>query len=152
MVNLCELINMVKEQDGLTWRQLTDRARRKGAPVPTNLFNLANPDRPMQDFPRTKTIYGIAAALEVEPEVVAAAALESLNLSQRNTVEVEVKAARVHTARETAVVQVQPGERWIVITPHDETPEEALKALENAPNLRVVAPRDDASTAETLHS
>ncbi|OXM53734.1 hypothetical protein CFP71_21215 [Amycolatopsis thailandensis] len=140
---------MIKDRDGLTWRELADRARQKGAPVPTGLFHLGNPDRPMQDFPRTKTIMGVAAALEVEPDVVAAAALESLNLQQRNVVDVHVKNARIHTGGTNPEVGGQPGERWVIITPDDETPQDVLNAFENATNLRVVLPKDASLPAET---
>jgi hypothetical protein len=146
-VNLCELINEIKERDGLTWRQLTQRAVDRGAPPPTGLFHLGNPDRPMQDFPRTKTIIGVAAALGVDPKVVAAAALESLNLAPRNVVEVAAKSASLQTGDVNSDLQGQTGDRWIVLTPEDETPDEALKALQNATKLRVVVRADDESSS-----
>ncbi|WP_134045949.1 hypothetical protein [Amycolatopsis arida] len=139
-MDLSELIYMVKERDGLSWRELTDRARKKGAPVPTGLFYLAN--KPLQDFPRTKTILGLAAALEVDPDVVAAAALESLGLRPRNEVEVQVKQARVHKGDTGPELQGQPGERWIMITPDDETSDDLLDYLQKAPDLRVVVRKD----------
>lgn len=142
-MNLAELINSIKERDGLTWRQLTDRARAKGAPAPTGLFYLADPRRPMVDFPRTKTIYGVAAALDVEPEVVAAAALKSLGLQPQYAVEVSAEQVAVVTQRGPDTPTPREGERWIVITPAEHTPDEAPSAWQKGAVLRVVLRSDE---------
>ncbi|WP_134663935.1 hypothetical protein [Amycolatopsis sp. CFH S0078] len=146
-MNLCELINMIKERDGLTWRQLTNRATEKGAPTPTGLFYLGDPNRPMVDFPRTKTIYGIAAALDVEPEIVAAAALESLGLQPSNVVEVTAKRVEVVTSGESDTPQTRKDDRWIKIIPNDDVSDDALRACCDSADLRVTVPTGEARTA-----
>ncbi|WP_156960479.1 hypothetical protein [Amycolatopsis taiwanensis] len=145
-MNLAELINSIKDKEGLTWRQLTDRAKQKGAPPPTGLFYLGDPNRPMVDFPRTKTIYGVAAALGVEPSVVAAAALKSLGLQEQNVVEVQAEEIDVVTRSDGDTPETRKGDRWIVITPDDQTSDEVLTALRSGANLRVISPSGDPST------
>lgn len=114
-MNLAELINSVKVAEGLSWRELTERARSRGEQPPTGLYYMAT--RPIEDFPRTRIIHGVAAALGVEPRVVAAAALESLGLTHE--CELAVAAVEVHSGG-------QPGERWVVATPADSVTDEEL--------------------------
>lgn len=118
---------MIKKRDGLTWRQLIDRAQEAGAPAPTGIFHLGNPNRQLQDFPRTKTIYGIAAALGVSPEQVATAALESLGLAPRTVMEIDAELVQLRTS-DTEAELPQSG-RLIVIVPRSDTSEQALLAL-----------------------
>ncbi|WP_221467124.1 hypothetical protein [Saccharopolyspora phatthalungensis] len=133
----------MKDEEGLTWRQLVDRAVSKGEAAPTSIFHLGNPDRPMQDFPRTKTILGLAAALGVAPGVVADAALESLNLRRPDVVEVEAKDVQVHSGDNEGQSHAHSSERWIMIVPDDSTPDDVLNACETAANLRVRLPNGE---------
>jgi hypothetical protein len=142
-VNLSELINTIKEREGLTWRQLQDRARQRGAPVPTGMFHMAN--RPLQDFPRTKTIYGISAALGVPPEEVAAAALESLHLARRDVV--EIKAEEIHVRTSENGAEMPEVDRWIVIVPDADTPDRVLESVASADAVRLSVVPDDLAPA-----
>ncbi|WP_460407300.1 hypothetical protein, partial [Actinophytocola sediminis] len=78
MVTLAELILLRKEQLGLSFRQLGQRAQCNGHETQPNWNHLAN--RAIQEFPKIRTIHALAVALDVTPEEVAQAALESLGL------------------------------------------------------------------------
>jgi hypothetical protein len=107
MTTLAELIRQRKAGLGLSFRQMGQRAVAAGAETEPNWSHLAN--RPLREFPKMRTIYALARALEVSPEEVAQAALESLGLSVKQTDSIG-----------------QPGERWIIVSaeglnPGDET-------------------------------
>lgn len=146
-MNLCELINYVKERDGMTGRDLMARARDKGAPVPTGLFRLSNPNNPMEVFPRKRTIIGLEAALEVSREDIVAAALESLGLASSDVVEIHIAAVHVHTDGNQDQAWTPPEEghaRWIVIVPVESTPDEVLDGIASG-RLRLRAGATQAS-------
>lgn len=96
MATLEELIQQRKGQLGLTFRQLAQRAVDEGAKGP-NWSHLAN--KRITEFPKVRTIHALAKALEVTPEEVAQAALESLNLHVK-----------------TINPIIQPGERWLLVS------------------------------------
>jgi hypothetical protein len=105
MATLGELIRQRKEALGLSFRQMGQRAKEAGAKVEPNWSHLAN--RPLREFPKARTIHALARALDVTPEEVAHAALESLGLAAKHTDSI-----------------VQPGDRWIVISTEDLSPED----------------------------
>lgn len=140
-MKLCDLINSVKDRDGLSWRELVARARARGAPPPTGLYYLADRNRPMQDFPRTKTIMGIAAALDVEPCEVAAAALESLGLSTHD-LEITPASVEVHSGQHPPDTPGHSGDFVLTIRPSQPTGHELVKRLKEANGIRVQLPPD----------
>lgn len=94
---LGDLITRRKDELGLTFRQLGQRAKAAGATTEPNWNHLTN--RPIREFPRIKTIRALAAALEVDEDEVTDAALESIGLSR----------GQPGTA-------IRPGERWIMVS------------------------------------
>lgn len=105
MATLEELIRQRKEELGLSFRQMGQRAKAGGAEVEPNWSHLAN--RPLREFPKARTIHALAHSLDVTPEEVAHAALESLGLAAKHADSV-----------------VQPGDRWIVISTEDLSPDD----------------------------
>lgn len=110
-MTLAELIRLRKEQLGLSFRQLGQRAKDAGAAVEPNWSHLAN--RELTEFPKTKTIHALAAALEVDVDEVVDAVLESIGL-------------RTHRVPPLA----PRGDGWIVVFANDLSAEdqEALRA------------------------
>jgi transcriptional regulator with XRE-family HTH domain len=115
-MTLSELIKTIKEKRGLSYRQLGDLALQAGgvASAP-NFHHLA--ERSLTEFPKRKTIFALAAALGVEPEEVAYAALESLGLHQVH------KPTNPRSYRHT-------GDEWIVISPKNLTTDQVRHVID----------------------
>jgi mRNA degradation ribonuclease J1/J2 len=105
MATLEELIRQRKGELDLSFRQMGQRAKAAGAEVEPNWSHLAN--RPLHEFPKARTIRALAHALDVTAEEVAHSALESLGLCAKHSDSI-----------------VQPGDRWIVISTEDLSPED----------------------------
>jgi mRNA degradation ribonuclease J1/J2 len=125
MATLEELIRRRKQELGLSFRQMGARAKAAGHSVEPNWSHLAN--RPLREFPKARTIHTLAHALDVTPEEVAHSALESLGLCAKHSDSI-----------------VQPGDRWIVISAENLSPEDEAvirqKVAEMTAELRA---RDD---------
>lgn len=105
MATLEELIRQRKEQLGLSFRKLGELAKEAGAPTEPNWSHLAN--KRIREFPKLRTIHALAKALEVTPEEVAQAALESLDLHAKPIGPI-----------------VQPGEHWLLVSLENLSPED----------------------------
>lgn len=121
MATLEELIRRRKAELDLSFRQMGQRAKAAGHPVEPNWSHLTT--RSLTEFPKVRTVLALAAALDLPADEVAQAALESIGL----------KAASVKS-------MVQDGERWIVVSTEDLSPEDELiirkKIDETASQLR----------------
>lgn len=81
-MRLQDLIALRKAELGLTYAQMVDRAAAAGWPLSRSMFHhLA--DREWPNIPTTDTIRGIAAAIEIDPDEVLAAAAESVGIQTR---------------------------------------------------------------------
>lgn len=94
MAALAELIRRRKEDLGLSFRQLGERALACGAPVAPNWSHLTN--QQLKRFPEAETVRLLAAVLEVDIDEIVDAVLDDIGLSRKRV--------------------VQPGGRWIVIS------------------------------------
>lgn len=84
-MRLKDLILTRKKDLGLTYAQMVRNAENAGRPISRSmLHHFTDPDRDLKNIPTTDSLLAIAAAIDVDPDEVLAAAAESIGITTRD--------------------------------------------------------------------